>query len=267
MRVVSKFLKYLRLVFFMAPRGLKQMLKQTATCKLVGRGHRTRFQTPSGICLRGLTKRLGAKVFSDGTIPAAALKSSAPAGGHWRGQDGGRRRGSAVDAQVSRLAGCSAQKRSCSRMLALTRLIFAALERKGLEPIMGQRAVSSESNRIGTAADLICYNRQSESLVVVELKCGFSGWRTCPAVFDGKACSLKGALRRANDTILHRHMAQLALTHHLFCIEKNTLSKLGNLGIDSVEGLLLYANDSGVECYELKSWWIDRAPKVLAQLH
>tara|TARA_B100001094_G_C18189596_1_gene806190 strand:+ start:838 stop:1593 length:756 start_codon:yes stop_codon:yes gene_type:complete len=250
----------------MAPRGLKKVLKQTATCKLVGKGQKARFQTSGGTRLRGVTKRLDSNVFSGGTIPASALRSDAPAGGHWRGPGGGRRRGSAVDAQVCRLAGVSAEKRSSSKMLALTRLIFAALECKNLEPIMGQRGVSSELNRIGTAADLVCYDRKEMSLVVVELKCGFSGWRTCPAREEGKACNLKGALKKAADNTLNRHMAQLALTHHLFCLEKKTLAKLGNIGIGAVNGLLLYANDSGIECYELKPWWIDRASRVLAQM-
>lgn len=250
----------------MAPRGLKKLLIETATCKLVGKGQRKRFQTTNGTRLRGLTKRLDTHVFSGGTIPASALRSDSPAGGHWRGAGGGRRRGSAVDAQVSRMAGYSADRRSSSRMLSLTKLIFAALECRELEPVMGQRAVSSAIDRVGTAADVICYDRKSTDLVIVELKCGFSGFRTCPASVGGTPCNMKGSFKRAMDNTLNRHLAQLAVTHHLFCREKKTLSKIGNFGICAVHGLLLYANDSGVECYDLQNWWKERAGKALQQM-
>lgn len=250
----------------MPPRGVKKVLKDTAACKLVGSGFKRRFQTPSGTRLRGVTKRLEAAVFSDGDFPAAALRSDAPAGGHWRGPGGGRRRGSAVDAQVSRLAGCTPEKRAASKMLVLTRMIFAALDSRGLEPVMGQRGVCSESHRIGTAADIVCYDRNTCNLVIVELKCGHNGWRTAAATLAGKCCTMKGTLSKAPDTTVNRHLAQLAVTHNLFCREKKTLAKLGNLGVAGVSGLLVYANDNGVDAYELVPWWVGKAPKMLTDM-
>tara|TARA_B100001079_G_C16125454_1_gene388915 strand:- start:427 stop:615 length:189 start_codon:yes stop_codon:yes gene_type:complete len=58
-------------------------------------------------------------------------------------------------------------------------------------------------------------------------------------------------------------MAQLALTHAMFMREKNTLKKLGSLGVEGVEGMLLYANDETVETYELPEWWRRKASSVL----
>lgn len=250
----------------MAPRGVKKILEDTAPCKLTGTGLKRRFQTTNGTCLRGVTKRLEAVTFSDGAFPAAALRSDPPVGGHWRGTGGGRRRGRAVDAQVSRLAGCSSNKRASSRMLVLTRMIFAALDSRGLEPIIGQRGVCCEAYRIGTAADIVCYDRTTSNLVIVELKCGHNGWRTAAAMLSGKCCTMKGALEKAPDTTINRHLAQLAVTHYLFCNEKRTVAKLGNLGITGIGGLLMYANDCGVDVYDLVPWWMSKAPSVLLDM-
>lgn len=252
----------------MPPRGLKKVLKDSQPCKLVGSGDRKRFEVTiqgqrGGLKLRGVTKRLENCLFSSGTLPAIARASDAPAGGHWRGPGGGRRRGSAVDAQVSRLAGLSAEKRIGSKMLNLTRNVFAALSARGLEPVLGQRAVCSERHRIGTAADIVCHDAAKNELVVCELKCGHSGARTAAAIKNGRSCNMQKSLSKAPDNTVNRHLAQLAVTHHLLTKEKKTLTKLGVLGIDSVSGLLIYANDSGVEAYKLQDWWIAKASSIL----
>lgn len=251
----------------MAPRGLKKLLRDSAPCKLVGSGRRRRFEIPtgkrSGLKLRGVTKRLEGRIFSDGELPMIAKRSDLPAGGHWRGPGGGRRRGSAVDAQVSRLAGVSEAKRFGSSMLNLTKMVFSALSVRGLEPLMGQRAVCSQLHRIGTAIDLLCYSSADSSLVVVELKCGFSQGRTAPAVSNGRRCFMNKPLHRAADSTINRHMAQLATTHHLLVREHATMDKLAALGILEIRGLLLYSNDSSVDFYELDSWWTERGPALL----
>lgn len=255
----------------MPPRGLKKILKESASCKLVGNGGTKHFEikpsgTARGLKLKGLTKRLQHLIFSDGELPSIAKASAAPSGGHWRGPGGGRRRGSAVDAQVSRLAGVSPEKRCGSRMLNLTKLVFSALSLRGLEPIMGQRAVCSQSHRIGTAADVVCYDATNNAVVVVELKCGHSGSRTAAAVKSGKSCHMKGPLCKAKDNTLHRHMSQLAVTHHLLTKEAQVVKKLNNMGIENVNGILVYANDASIDVYPLDQWWIDRAHKILAAL-
>ena len=260
-----------RQVAAMAPRGLKKFIKDGAPCKLVGSGITKHFEvkqtgTTRGIRLKGLTKRLQSQIFSNGDLPMIAKASAPPAGGHWRGPGGGRRRGSAVDSQVSRLAGVSPEKRYAANMLNLTRMVFAALSTRGLEPILGQRAVCSQLHRVGTAADVVCHNATTNAIVIVELKCGHSGARTAAALSGGKACTMKCPLAKAPDSTLHRHLAQLALTHHLFMKERETMKKLMNMGIDRIEGILLYANDASVDVYELDDWWMRKAPAILEKL-
>ena len=148
-------------------------------------------------------------------------------------------------------------------MLTLTRLVFSALDEKKLQPVVGQRAVCSQLHRVGTAVDLVCYKQDTSSLVLVELKCGYSGCKTAAARDASGECYMKGPLRRAADHTLHRHMAQLALTHAMFMREKHTLKRLGSLGLESVDGLLLYANDAVVESYELAAWWRRKAAATL----
>jgi hypothetical protein len=243
----------------MAPRGLKKILKETAPCRLVGSGNRKRFELclrgeGRGQALKGLTKRLEDKLFSGGSFPSIVTESSVRRAG-WRGCGGGRRRGSAVDAQVSRLAGQSAAKRATARMLVLSRLVFAALERQGLESVAGQRAVCSQFHRVGTAADLVCHRAATNELVVVELKSGFGGSKTAAARVDGREATMRGPLRKAPDCVLNRHMLQLAVTHALFMRETSTLSRLSGMGIEGVDAALLYTNDDGVEFYALADWW------------
>ena len=255
----------------MAPRGLKVSLKNSAPCKLVGSGAKKHFEikhagASRGIRLRGLTKRLQTCIFSDGEMPSIAKTSAPPAGGHWRGADGGRRRGRAVDSQVSRLSDVSCEKRYSSKMLNLTRMVFSALSVRGLEPIVGQRAVCSQLHRVGTAADVVCYDLNTNELVVVELKCGHSGARTAAAIKSGNACTMKGPLRMAPDSTLNRHLAQLAVTHHLLTSEAATMRKLANIGVDGVRGLLMYANDTSVDVYDLDEWWISKAGNILSKL-
>ena len=77
---------------------------------------------------------------------------------------------------------------------------------------------------------------------------------------------MQRSLSSAPDCIVNRHLAQLAVTHRLFCTERRTISKLTNLGVSRVDGLLVYANDSGVDAYELVPWWTAKAASVLNDL-
>lgn len=243
----------------MPPRGLRTLLKNTKACKLVGSGFRKRFETVEregrGVALKGVTKRLESRIFSTGVMPFAAMHSDTPRGGHWRGPGGGRRRGSAVDAQVSRLASVGSATRKKSSMLRLTKIVFAALEERGLEPVLGQRGVCSVMHRLGTAADIVCHDADKNNVVFVELKCGHSSGRKVAAVKNGEECHMREPLRGAKDTTLNRHLAQLAVTTALFMRERKTIQKLNEMGVDGVDSALIYANDSGAYIYYLPEWW------------
>ena len=132
---------------------------------------------------------------------------------------------------------------------------------------MAKRCVISERHRLGTAVDIVCYHKAENHVVLVELKCGYDCGRTAAAVQNGKECKMRGPLSGASDCNVHRHLSQLAVTRHLFCNEHATIKKLGDLGIEKdIKGLLMYANDEGVEFFELGDWWQKKSGKVLEWL-
>ncbi len=255
----------------MPPRGLKAALKKSAPAKLSGTGRfkgfvRLRQGKPEGKKLKGLTKRLASKLHSDGALPAIARRGEPRPGGHWKGKNGGRARGSRVDAQLTRLvnAGPAAMK-NAQHVYNLTKMALAAFAEQNLEPVFAQRAVCSA--RVGTAADLIAYCPETNQIVVVELKCGHDHGRRAPAEKGGLPCKMKGPLKAALDTVLHRHLAQLTVTREMLIREAETMRRLGDLGVDStVEGLLMYVTDSGVESFPLSEWWVRRGARILDAL-
>lgn len=254
----------------MSPRGVKKLLKATSPVKLTGRGRYKGFEIMkqgkrSGLKLKGLTKRLDSKMFSSGKFPAIALRGTEHRHG-WKGVGGGRKRGVAVDAQLSRAIN-SGKVTPQKGQYSLTKLALIALHEHGLEPVVAQRGCCSEQCKIATAADVICYEASNSRLVVVELKCGHSGSKTAPALSGGKHCYMDGPCSSAYDNTLNRHLAQLAVTRELFANEANTVTKLNDLGISSVVGAaLLYVNEESCELFSLPKWWSDRAPRILQSL-
>lgn len=245
-------------------RGVRALLKRSEACKLVNKRY---FKSRGGRRLRGVTKFLEQNVFSAGEFPSRAISGGASRGPHWRGWGGGRRRGVAVDSQVSRLASTSETARRKARMLVLTKVVFSALAELGLAPVAGQHGVCSEVHRLGTAADIVAVNKATGQLVLVELKSGFDGEKTTPAYAGGKQCSMQKPLSKVKDSLLNRHLAQLALTHALFLKNGEALDALGKLGVGAVEGLLLYASGSSkeprAELYWLDEWWKEKSSKML----
>lgn len=257
----------------MAPRGLKALLKKTQPAKLVGSGKFRGFVPlrqggAVGQKLRGLTKRLQAKYWSDGEIPAFAKSSNPRAGGHWGGRKGGQTRGTRVDAQLTRLINAGPAARKAQRhVYRLTNMVLSGLASRGLEPVLAQRCAISERQRIGTAADIVAYDKKANALVLIEVKCGYDNGRKAAAVSAGKPCRMRAPLSRVSDCNLHRHLLQLCVTRQLFVAEKETCARIGELGVESEVGaVLMYANDAGVEFYDLDAWWTKRGAKLLGAL-
>ena len=245
----------------MAPRGLKTFLKKP-NVKLSGAGKfkgyvRLNADGTTGRKLKGLTKALDKHIFSDGTLPWG---SGARAG--WKGQGGGRRRGSAVDAQLSRIVNSGTKAPAKFR---LTRMAIGALKKVGLEPVVAQRAVASGA--VGTAADLLCFHKEHQRVVVVEVKCGFTDVRHAPAAKAGRRCKMRAPLAQVVDSALHRHLAQLAATREMLRRDKSVVRKLDELGLDAELGaLVLYLDDETAELFELPDWWVRRGAKLLKAL-
>ena len=166
----------------------------------------------------------------------------------------------AVDTQVSRLANASAATRKTAKMLKLTRLFFNALGYHHLVPVGSQRVVLDDRRRLGTAIDVVC-TRGDHELVLVELKCGFSGVRAASA-----GTQMQTPLAKAKDSHINRHFAQLAVTLHLFNEEASTLAKLRAKGVDRVSGCVLYVDGDVSEKFALPSWWERRGERIVARI-
>jgi hypothetical protein len=158
----------------------------------------------------------------------------------------------------------SEARRRASKKLRLVDLIFRALHTQGLQPVMGQRVVCDSSRGLGTAVDLVC--SRGDALVLLELKTGYSGNRTLPAKSGGQNAKMQFPFRTANDTILHRHLAQLTATTAMFLKETGTLERLSALGMKRVEAALLYATNDDVEIHLLPEWWYKRGDRLLGAL-
>jgi len=177
------------------------------------------------------------------------------------------RRGRAVDSQVSRLSGLGQPARAKASKFKFTTLTFSALEKAGLQPVVGQRVALSRQHGIATAADIICYHALSNSIVVVELKCGFSGNRVIPATLKGKRQKMNVPCSGADDCILNRHTAQLSVTRQLLSTEPGLASQLkAKFGISKIRAVLLYVCDRDTQLHEMSDWWIKRGRALVDML-
>ncbi len=255
------------------PRGLKALLKKTALARFVpskthGGGYRMldpKTKKATGARLRGVAKRIGATLWSDGELPLPPADGVDKRGKHWRGEGGSLRRGTAVDRQVSRLCRLSERERARSAMLTLTKMVFVALEHHGFVPFDAQRVVCDAQRGLGTAIDVVAM--RGGRLVVLELKTGFHGRKDLPAKRAGAVCALGAPLARAKDTVLNRHFAQLAATRHLFVEEPGTLAQVRRKGVaDEVDACLLYVDDGGSTLYELPEWWRKRGATIIERI-
>jgi len=254
-------------------RGLKALLRRTAPSKLVRSRTGTcyRLKGPggkgTGPRLAGVAKKLSQTVWTgEDDANGGASASGDRAGRAWRGAGGGLRRGAAVDAQVTRCARMSAAKRGATRMLALTRTVFSALDHHGLTPVDAQRCVADARRGLGTAADLVCQRGGGAGvpaeLVLVELKCGYPGGRKKAEL----ARAMGAPLEKAKDCHLHRHFAQLSATLALLEAEKGTLRALKAKGVARLSGALLYVDDTQSVLFELPAWWRKRGEALLARI-
>ena len=256
----------------MAPRGLKNALRKTAPAILKRNGSYKTFQSKkTEKKLRGLTKLLEKHLWSKGVLPVEARRADVSIRdyGTWKGEKGGQYRGMRVDQQLTRLinGGGPAVLREGPKMLKLTKMALSALARRGLKGVLAQRSTLCEAQGVGTAADILAYDKKKNVMVVVEVKCGYDRFRTASAVSYGRDCKMQAPCSRASDCNVHRHMAQLAVTHLMLSRERDMLKQVGDLGISQeLEGVLLYVNDEGAEFHPLTEWWQKKAPLILRGL-
>ena len=229
------------------------------------KGKWAHFKDKQGRNLKGLHGALEERIWSGGTLPSIARYGSVKRSG-WKGRGGGRKRGAAVDKQLSAAVNRGKGKPTKGQY-TLTKYALAMLQTHKFEPVCAQRAVCDSARRLGTAIDCLCYDEEHNRLVVVELKCGHTGAKKAAAQRDGKPCKMRTPLGRASDHTLNRHMAQLTVTRELFVREHDTLSKLQMLGVSAdVGGALLYVDDENSEIFPLDEWWKAKGPRMLSAL-
>ena len=244
--------------------ALRKQLKAAASAKLVGKGayigFRRRIQGSKklGCVLRGLTKCIHAHLESSGKLPSIAKKSKNGRGGAWKGRAGGRRRGKAVDAQLSSIANGRMPKRSKYK---LTEIALKALEGQGLQLVCGQLAVSSDCSSVGTAIDLVAF--RGDELVAIELKCGHDSGRTAAARKRGKEQKMRGPLKAVKDCVQNRHLTQLAASLEMLKNNRSAMGIIASAGFKHVRGKLMYVTDTNVQLLDLPTWWCKRGRAIL----
>ena len=244
----------------MAPRGLKAALKKP-NVKLSGAGKfkgyvRVNPDGSTGRKLTGITKALDKHVFSDGSLPWGAGSRLG-----WKGKGGGRRRGSAVDAQLTRIVNSGAKTQAKFR---LTRMAVAALKKVGLEPVVAQRAVASGS--LGTAADLLCFEkkhnqpRRRRGQVRIQQACAT---RRRPRAARSARCARRS--RRSSTPRSTATSRSSSATREMLRRDKSRRpTSSTSSGLDTELGaLLLYLDDESAELFVIPDWWVRRGAKLL----
>ena len=245
----------------------KNILKDSPA-RVVGKGKRASFVLvdsgkTTGLKLRGITKRLK-RIYSTGVLPMIARRADPRPGNCWRGKNGGRRRGRAVDKQLSMIVNDHSALDKIEHTLTLTKSALVTLAMSKLEPIVAQRPVASEKHKLATAIDIVA--ARGNTLALVEVKTGHDHGRTAVALKNGQECHMRGPVSDAMDHTLNRHCAQLAVTRALFMREKTTIKKLKKNGIKHIVGLLLYVNDAGSSLFKLPAWWEKKGVSLLDAL-
>lgn len=249
--------------------ALRTLLKRTApvTMRLRGKFHAFVHKRTKR-AFEGLTKRLGRTVFSNASMPRARLHAKSSKIKGWEGKNGGRRRGTAVDKQLSAIVNMTSKRLRLTDaawklgkfdgvgLYRLTSIALAALKHHGLRPVCAQRGVCDAAKGCATAADVVCLRETDRSLWLIELKCGFDGIRTKEAKRGRGVVRMRGALADKVDTHERRHMSQLCCTHRMFTSEDATLAALRTQhGVNTVSGALLYVTDQAAELAPMTQWW------------
>jgi len=250
---------------------LRKLLRAAPPAKLVGRGRFRGFcrlypGKRQGRKMRGLTRMLEERVYSDSPLPSITRRAVQKRMDHarsWKGKSAGRKRGIAVDAQISSIA--NGHKPRAAKLYRLTRLALAAMRAHGVDLVCGQLPVVCDRSNVASAIDVVGV-RDGTELVLVEIKTGYDAGRLAPAMAKGRPQKMRTPLARALDCATFRHTAQLAATAAMFTSDAPTMKKLEVAGITSVTGTLLYVTDEDVEVINLVEWWSQRGPKILSAL-
>jgi hypothetical protein len=250
----------------------RPVVRQIRDCLLHGRS--SKLQRRAGVSgfrhittnrmLRGLTGLLQEKLFGEQDVTVGVCRGSGRrrrSSGAWSG----RKRGIAVDAQLTRII--NGKKKPPSRLYNLTSHCLSAFRNAKLRPVIAQYPVSSVYNRVGSAADVIALD-EDDRLVVVEMKCGYHGDRSAVSYHPGtrREQHMRGVLSMAVDCVFHRHLCQLSATVAMLLEQQRTVGDLTSMGVRGVTGLLVYLDGHTAELVPLPAWWQSRGECILDYL-
>jgi len=123
---------------------------------------------------------------------------------------------------------------------AYARRLLSALLRYGFTPIDAQVPVTSADAPLRTEVDIVCHDDAGGGVVLIELKCGFCGYRTRA---HGK---MRHELSDHSDSPETQHHLQLALTTRMFRQTYTDISR--------IQAFVVYCDDRGVTRQALRPW-------------
>ncbi|KAK3284443.1 hypothetical protein CYMTET_3904 [Cymbomonas tetramitiformis] len=131
------------------------------------------------------------------------------------------------------------------------RRLIAHLDGLELVPIDAQVRVVDRANRVRTCVDLVCARkRRVDSLVLVEVKCGFEGY---VSLASGR---MQFELRDVPDSPRNQHHLQLALTRELYARTYQ----------DQPEAIVVWITDTTAHHERVEPWAVRHAPDVLRRI-
>ncbi len=158
----------------------------------------------------------------------------------------GMERGKEVDHQISNWANEPEPPR---KPHVYSEKIAAAILKLGLVPIGGQVPVYDDDLMIATAADLVCYSKKNNCLVLCEIKCGWNG----SGAYKKASGRMHSAMSAFDNSPANQHQIQLGMTHYLFGV---------TFGTTSHESYVVRCADRGVYFYKLEDSVMSRIGKV-----
>ncbi|KAK3252044.1 hypothetical protein CYMTET_38602 [Cymbomonas tetramitiformis] len=185
----------------------------------------------------------------------------------------GRSHGRCVDREIARVTkaynrfvrSSAATRRACTTLPCFrefvrgerkatsdtARRLIAHLDGLGLVPIDAQVRVLDRTERVRTCVDLVCARkRRVDSLVLVEVKCGFEGY---VSLASGR---MQFELRGVPDSPRNQHHLQLALTRELYARTYQ----------DQPEAIVVWITDTTAHHERVEPWAVRHAPDVLKRI-
>ena len=169
----------------------------------------------------------------------------------------GATRGSIVDLEVQKVVLLGPKRAQMERMHPYTRKLVRAISKIGLKMVVCQVPVFDLDRGIATAVDLVCEDRGSRTLYLIEIKCGYNG-----NTYTDHNAQMRHELKDVSNSPRHQHQVQAAVTHSLF---KSCYSARG-MSYASVQTLIARVTDEGTHFEPLRPWIKRHVPSIMDRI-